>query len=234
MDAYVLIDHDNVPSQFANAGLAGLAARVFAVLSGSINNLNDVHVRLYGGWYDATGGLTRDGTRVAQEIGRDFPMTKMSQSRQIQRVACEIASALIDSPQDLFPFTFRRRSGIRSRLSRNKPPTCAAPGKCSIDAVAAWSRGHCPESGCSVTTETVFAYNEQKLVDTMLCCDILALALRKPLTPIAVLSDDDDLAPAVLMAAKLGAPIHLIEMRANKQGTYRPLFAAYNVRTANL
>jgi hypothetical protein len=67
----------------------------------------------------------------------------------------------------------------------------------------------------------------------MLCCDVVALALRTPQVPIVVLSDDDDIAPAVLMAAKLGAPIHLIEMRATKQGTYSPLFASCNVRTAS-
>jgi hypothetical protein len=234
MDAHILIDHDNVPAQFTKAGLAGLAMRVVSLLDGSIKDLGDLHVRLYGGWYDASGGLTRVGTRIAQEIGRDFPITKLNQSRQIRRVACEIASALIDSPQDLLPFTFRKRPGIRSRLSRVRPPNCIDHSKCSIDAVVAWSRGVCPESGCPVTPENVFGFYEQKLVDTMLCCDVVALALRNPRAPIVILSDDDDLAPAVLMSAKLGAPIHLIEMRGNKQGTYRSLFASYNVRTASL
>jgi hypothetical protein len=233
MDSFVLIDYDNVPYQFRRSGLADLARRVNAVLAPLVPGADSIFIRLYGGWYDSS-GLTREGTRITQEIGQSFPLIELKNGRIHSRTSCEIASALIDCPVDIFQFTFRKRSGMRSPLISAKPQNCVSVQNCTVSAVARWSRRGCPEPGCPATQHDAFTYHEQKLVDTLLCCDLLGLAGRSPAPPVSVVSDDDDFAPALLMAARLGATVHLVEMRATKGRVYGNLFGRYKVKVVNL
>src|SRR6202021_3210844 len=124
----------------------------------------------------------------AQEIGSGFPMA-ITANQQIKcRVYCDIASALIDTPSDLLLHTFRQRRGVRSRLTVVRSPNCANANTCTVDAVSQWSRGRCRVGDCSVSAESVFTFNEQKLVDTLLCCDLIVLATRGPRDPVFLIS----------------------------------------------
>jgi hypothetical protein len=214
LDAFVLIDYDNLSEAARRPGLVTLARRIDASISGVVQDLADTHIRLYGGWYDEI-GLTNAGTLLTQEIGSSFPISLALGGRMARRIKCEIASSLIDSRGDVFLFTMRRRRGMRSVLKSQKSQNCANPGSCTIDAVRQWSQGPCPATGCAVASPHVFTYNEQKLTDTLLCADILALAQRAPAPPTFVLSNDDDMTPPILLAAKSGAPICHIRSSPN-------------------
>jgi len=149
------------------------------------------------------------------------------------RIYCEIASALIDTPSDLLLHTFRQRKGMRSRLSVAQNPNCANATSCTVNAVAQWSRGRCQVKGCSVTAESVFTFNEQKLVDTLLCCDLVALAARGARDPVFLISDDDDMIPAILLGGRMGGVVHVLETRSRKSA-YRTLLQLYNVQISAL
>lgn len=193
---------------------------------------DEIGIRLYGGWYDIH-GLTRAGTMLAQEIGASFPMVVATNGQIGCRILCDIASALIDTPADLLLHTFRQRRGIRSKLTVAQVPNCASPGSCGVQSVAQWSRGRCHVAGCSVSAHSVFTFNEQKLVDTLLCCDLIALAMRGPTEPVFLVSDDDDMVPAVLLGGRLGGAIHILEGRV-RQSAYGALLQHYNVQTSLL
>jgi len=204
--AFVLVDYDNLPQSVRAAGLATLVRRIESSVLGAAVNPTELHVRLYGGWYNVT-GLTNAGTLLTQEIGATFPIMISDGTRITRRVTCEIATSLIDSKGDLFLFTMRERRGMRSLLKANVPPHCIDPAVCTILAVGSWSSGACPNSGCPVSAADSFTYSEQKLTDTLLCADVFALSRRSPAPPTFVLSNDDDMTPAILLAAKAGAPI---------------------------
>ena len=195
-------------------------------------SVSELRIRLYGGWYDAR-GLTKAGTRLAQEVGSGFPMAIAAKGRIICRIYCEIASSLIDTPADLLMHTFRKREGIRSRLTVAQMPNCANPSSCGVQTVAQWLRGRCHIAGCSVDARSVFTYNEQKLVDTLLCCDLIVLATRGPTDPVFLISDDDDMIPAVLLGGRLGGTVHILETRM-RQSAYGPLLRQYNVQASAL
>jgi uncharacterized LabA/DUF88 family protein len=112
-------------------------------------------------------------------------------------------------------------------------PNCANPAACGIQAVAQWSRGRCHVAGCSVPAQSVFTYNEQKLVDTLLCCDLIVLAMRRPKTGVFLISDDDDMIPAVLLGSRLGGAVHILETKI-RQSAYGRLLQQYNVHTSSL
>ena len=200
MDAFVLVDYDNIPAATQGAGLQSLANQIDFVAQQAYPNLSDLHIRLYGGWYTHS-GLTRKGSLLSQEIGAYFPIPLPGSSGARRYLRCEIASALLSSPSDIFYATLRQRNGIRSRLSAKSPLWCANPAGCTIAAVVCWSQGSCSVAGCSVKHSEAYEYYEQKLVDTLLCCDLVHLSLAQN-DPIFVVSDDDDMTPAMVMAAK--------------------------------
>lgn len=232
MKVHVLIDFDNLPSTIRNRGLVSLARSVHHSIESRFITVDEIRIRLYGGWYD-TQGLTRDGTRLTQDIGMAFPLI-IANNQQINcRIHCDIASSLIDTPADLLLHTFRQRNGIRSRLTVAHVPNCANQSCCVIQHVAQWSRGRCHVAGCGVSARSVFTYNEQKLVDTLLCCDLIVLATRGPRDPVYLVSDDDDMIPAILLASRLGGAIHLLETRT-RQSDYGTLLQQYSVQISPL
>jgi hypothetical protein len=232
IDGYVLVDYDNLLPLYQNLPLASLAQRISGTLDKLVPGLNDIYIRLYGGWYSDV-GLTNKGTRIAQEALK-FPLTIARQGKIVRRVFCEIASSLIDRKADTLLSTFRKRTGFRSRLAVTLPSGCADPPNCTVRAVSSWSSGACPHKGCTISTHDVFSYYEQKLVDTLLCCDLIALGTRSPSPAIFVLSDDDDMVPAFLLAAGGGASICQLQMRASVARSYGALLQKNNVRAGLL
>ena len=233
MDVFCLADFDNIPNQLKNGGLATLSARFDAVIATQLQASDDVFLRLYGGWYSAS-GLSNSGTRLTQEIARSFPIVVAQNGKIIRHKHCEIASSLIDNKGQLLGWTHRQRHGIRSRVSRKFPAACLSQSGCLIDAVTQWSRGSCPIAGCNVKKEDAFSYAEQKLVDTLLCCDLLALARRKPAPNIFVFSDDDDLLPAIIMAANDCNSIWRCRMRPNPNSYYDPILLQAGIQSITL
>ena len=233
MDAYVLVDYDNLTAPFQQLTLSVLASRARARVDGELPTAADVYVRLYGGWYGGL-GLTSKGTRLAQEIQSTFPLLQATPGSPLKRTFCEIASGLLASRGHVLHHTFRERPGIRSRLSFAPHQDCKKLTGCSAADVARWSRGQCPEQGCAVTAEDVFKYHEQKLVDTLLCCDLIALASRTPATPVFVVSDDDDMIPAFMMAGLASSTVWQLQVRQLKSRPYALILQQHNIRTARL
>src|SRR5437016_2321261 len=123
MDAYVLIDYDNLLPKFQNLTLGPLARRIAAGIDQLLPGVADIFMRLYGGWYSEK-GLTRKGTLIAQDSQSNFPIMIVQGTTILRRIHCEIASALIDFKTDILMFTYRRRTGMRSKLSMALPSTC--------------------------------------------------------------------------------------------------------------
>jgi hypothetical protein len=220
MRAHIFIDYDNVPLRLRSPGLRSLAGRLRLVTLARYPSITQLDLRLYGGWYDDQ-GLTREGTRLTQEIFGNFPDVISIGGRIRLRVNASIASAPINTPGDLLGHTFRERGGIRSRLRFIPSNRCLNPQTCNAPLLARWSRGSCPTSGCGVQAREVFTYHEQKLVDTLLCCDLLSIVFTAPNEPVFLLSDDDDMVPAILLRANLGAPTHKIEIQPARTSRYQ-------------
>jgi hypothetical protein len=234
MDAYVLIDYDNLEQRFrAPNTLSIFGADIARLVEASTPSVQDIFMRLYGGWYTFAGGLSNAGTRLIQEIASTYPLPYKQSNNRRHYVHCEIASSLIDFKGDLFIATVRERHGMRSKLRQKYPPGCVAPGNCSIPIVIQWSSGACPTMNCNVNANGAFLYREQKLVDTLLCCDLIAVGGRQPRVPVFVVSDDDDLVPAIVLALKNGSDIRHVRKNANST-LYDPILARNNIQVLHL
>lgn len=163
---------------------------------------NWMQVRLYGGWLQ-DGLLTNRGSQLQAALGSDYFPRPHPLAPGLLRGDVSLVTRLIAVPRLEWGHTFRVRRGLPSlRLAEKpRPDGCAHSVSCPIDHLRRISRrssGLCPAEACTATNADAFVVHEQKMVDTLLCCDALALAEQG--STIVVLSDDLDILPAVAMA----------------------------------
>jgi hypothetical protein len=216
--AVALIDFDNM---FPHADLAGdpawLAHEINKLITSVIRTtpaVRTLDVRFYGGWLEQ-GILSQKGSRLQQAISvvNPFPVPHTDRAGLLQG-SLSLVTRLLALPRIEWTTTFRRKRGLpRLRLLDAPYPTkCLDQSpSCPIRTLYSFSRRRaaaCSVSGCTVTNEDAFLCMEQKMVDTLLACDLLALSGEPSLASLLVLSDDSDFLPAVAVAANvLTAPI---------------------------
>jgi uncharacterized LabA/DUF88 family protein len=81
----------------------------------------------------------------------------------------------------------------------------------------------CPDLACAVTAEQALKKREQKLVDTLLACDIVTLAVSG-VKEIVLVSSDDDFWPAIHAAASFGTKI--IRILTRSPSLFNPSYAS--------
>ena len=230
MSVLVLIDFYNLPAELTRRGVEQLWNKLRASIGAEVDDCEtDITLRLYGGWYDER-GLSRDGDRIARDLGRSFPILSRH-PLGLQRVHCEMASSLYLKPDRIFQATVRTRRGLKHAIKMEGTFDCAYPDLCSIPSVMHWIDGRCPEAKCYVDSRMAFRRREQKLVDTLLCCDLISFALESTASPIFVVSEDDDFIPALLMATHLGGNICNVRTVAGRRGFYDDILVQSGIRT---
>ena len=230
MPAVVLIDYYNLPNRLTRSGPSGLWNRLQPAVTRALGqHERSISLRLYGGWYDDK-GLTRDGDRFARDIGQGFPLVLRHPSG-LQRIHCEIVSSLLINPNQLFPATVRTRRGLRRGTSARRPRNCNNLNSCSIFKMRDWLRGQCPERACPVTSDDVFRRREQKLVDSLISCDLITIAHNSQQSPALLVTEDDDLVPAMLLALHLGGLVYHVRTVAGRHSFYDQMLLRSGVRT---
>jgi uncharacterized LabA/DUF88 family protein len=230
---YLLIDYYNLPPRIRNGGVASAVMQIEAVAQSAVPGSDETHARLYGGWYDES-GLSRDGTKLTQQIMLEFPRTYRGPRGALRRVTCEIASSLVQVPSNPFPATVRIHRGIERFLRLPAPPACADSAGCTVPSVLEWSRKGCPTPGCRVVGADAFAYKRQKLVDVLLCCDLLALATGQADNSVFLVSEDDDFIPALVQARLSGATVSHVRSKPKKVRVYDAMLYRSGIRVLHI
>ncbi len=230
MSVRVLIDFHNLPAELTRRGVEQLWNKLRASIGAEVGDSeNDITLRLYGGWYDER-GLSRDGDRIARDLDRSFPILNRLPFG-LQRVHCEMASSLYLMPDRIFQSTVRIRRGLKHAIRMDGIVDCAHPDRCSIPSVMHWINGRCPEAKCYVDSRRAFRRREQKLVDTLMCCDLISFALESTGSRIFVVSEDDDFVPAMLAATRLGGNVCNVRTVAGRHGFYDNILVQSGIRT---
>jgi hypothetical protein len=174
----------------------------------------EINIRLYGGWLE-DGLLTNRASSIQTAATKvHFPIVLPHGG--LLRGSLELVTRLFALPSIEWAHTRRTRSGLpRLRLAdRPLPMDCAGDVMtCPLRFVHRFARSRtqqCHISGCTVRNRDAFELVEQKMVDSLLCCDIIAYS-RMPEMNVVVLSDDLDVVPALAMATVFGdAGVHLV------------------------
>ena len=241
----LLVDFDNFmpPARTLEESEAShlLQATIRSMLEKS-PELASINVRLYGGWR-SSGLLSRRGSEVAGLLRAIDPFPIPISSARILRGRMELALSLVGHTSPEFDDTYRvRGSAPRIRLSQNPVPSgCASnqhdacPARILTKFTA--SRGRvCPIDKCAVTAEAAFLHAEQKMVDTLLSCDLIELAsLSENYAQVAIASGDTDFVPPLVYASqKTSATLHLITAKPNWSPGATRILRSHNVHVSEL
>lgn len=166
---------------------------------------NSIHIRLYGGWFKET-TLTKQASGVQQLLHNVNVFPKVTENKVVNG-KIELATSLHIKPDFVWAHTHKETDGVkRIRLNHD-----------SIDTVCKDNRNTCPKyilykftdsknKKCSVNDcvnlqKHVFKGAEQKMVDTLIACDIISVCEDDNVLGLLVISDDQDHLPSLAVAS---------------------------------
>ena len=198
--AIVFIDYANLLPTHRAAGILDVVTKVLVQMPWDPSHTRgSCEVRVYGGWYEGN-QITRMAQDVTVELQRDFPTilrVPLGNSETLAlKTNSELAVSLLQEPGHHLFDTYRRK-GKPWNVRVEKPAdigcvdaTCVLPQMKQL-----LKSGSCPKSGCSVTSCELVYRHEQKIVDTMLTCDLIHAVDRVSGRVILISGDDDFLPP---------------------------------------
>ena len=234
----VLVDYDNVHEIHRSKGLEYLARRIAAAIDNKVlTSVQRFRLRLYGGWFEQV-RPTRRAQDLAAEIA-GFPISVAAgggEGGKAVIVSAELATGLIVEPRLVLTHTVRRRTGPAGLRCEVPSGLCGVNPSCPLGSVARVLAGtSCTVEGCAAVPAERLWKLEQKMVDTLLASDLVYLAIEEGL-PVVVVSNDDDIWPAIRLALTGGAPvmhIHPIPGRSTPTHYIVALPAGYQQATLN-
>ena len=232
--AYALVDYFNVaalprhrPATFkdhseALDGLVSILLEQCRLLQPQPESLR---IRLYGGWHDER---TDDHTEARQALGaiarRYYPT-----GGRPTRVFLQLADALLALPGHDLSHTLRLWSGLPPLQVRH-PDNCRHPDSCPLDEIRHWNRNRCPKRPqCSVTTRQAIGAERQKLVDTAIVADTIHFARHYESHWVAVVSNDDDILPGLLVGAADHGRLLLVTIDRTNPTSYADILSQVSV-----
>jgi len=225
----VFIDYDNLTMTQKIAGILDVVTKALIQLPFDSEISRAVcDVRIYGGWYEGA-EITRLAQEVVVEIQDNFPtIIKIpSSDKYIQvKTNAELAVALMKEPgHHLFNTLRRREKPGNIRVETPENVGCLDSG-CVLPMIKKFlNKGSCPKPGCKVANDNLIYRQEQKLVDTMLSCDLIHAAYEEDYKIILISSDDDFLPPLRTISLN-GAEVIRFHPKQNRQRAVFPYSGA--------
>jgi hypothetical protein len=238
-DVAVLIDFDNAFPNYATPPQLGHGIdRLIQLALERQPDAESVEIRLYGGWFE-DGAATTAASRVLLDLGRLslFPM-RHPLKPAVLRGRVDLVTRMHADPRLEWAHTLRRRSGLPSvRLAEKPYPSGCVheSADCPVKGLQRFARRgsrQCSAPGCAVTNRSAFRVPEQKMVDTLMACDAISLALHRH--PTLLVSSDLDVLPAVVMANALaGGSVTWVRPEARSSKIYDADLAAFGINVVD-
>lgn len=204
----VIIDFDNYFGTEINKVTSEILELTFSELinfcEDNFLDFDRISIRLYGGWFNEM-SLTKQASSLQQLLYNVSIFPKV-QNGKIINGSIVMSSELHSIPNFTWGYTYKETKGIRRiRLDFD-----------NIDELCSSNRETCPKfilynftrnkerkckvNGCENIHRNVFKVIEQKMVDTLIACDILSLADDDATKGLIIISDDQDHFPALALA----------------------------------
>lgn len=181
-------------------------------------------MRVYGGWYEGP-QITRLAQDITVEIQRDFPkiirLPTGGGGYVVVAANAELAVALLQEPRHHLFNTFRRK-GKPANVRVEEPtvvgctdPACVLPLMKKL-----LTTGKCPKPGCGVAVGDLVYRHEQKIVNTMLSCDLIHAAGGAADRIVLVSGDDDFLPPLRTILLRGAAAVRFHPTRNSQRASF--------------
>jgi len=217
MKIAAFVDYDNLLDVQKNKGFFELlSAILLRVQLDTTKSRAECSLRVYGGWYEGS-SMTPLAQRVDAELQREFPdviqcRTKDGNPIRIKTTG-EIACSLIQKPETHLIDTVRTKGAPSNlRITSAKSYPCVE-NPCGLNHLHKFfKKRKCPILGCGIKINDVVERREQKIVDTLLTCDIV-YASHAEYDTIILISSDDDFLPSLITASFSGKQIARIHTK---------------------
>lgn len=169
-------------------------------------DFENIQIRLYGGWYNET-VLTKQASTLQQLLSDVNVFPKVKNGRIIHG-SVELISALHEIPDFIWYYSHKETNGIkRVRINYEAIDNFCNENRDSCPKFILYKfteakNKKCPVKGCNNLQKDVFKGIEQKMVDTLLVCDVLSFSEDLNINGIVLISDDQDLFPSLALAIK--------------------------------
>lgn len=206
----ILIDYDN----YFSADVSKISPEqmelsfkdMVRLCESEFSDFNYIQIRLYGGWYKET-SFTKVASEVQQLLRQVNVFPKVVSGKPVLNGTIELATTLHIKPGFEWRYTHKEREGV-SRIRINHE--CA-------DGLCKENRTTCPKyllykftdrkdrkcfvDGCDNLQKNVFKSAEQKMVDTLIACDVISASEDNTVIGVLVISDDQDHLPSLALAS---------------------------------
>lgn len=170
-------------------GLRELVDRV----SAAVPSAGEVNIRLYGGWHRES-----LDARVDLRLMLNRAIEHSPKRYRKQRFRVQLADHPIWDPSISLLRSLRDVPTTRINVRLERSERCFSPAACTFEALRAWCSGKCPQPSCPVRLRHVAQQTRQKMVDTLLTADAMAIIQGRLAQAVVLVSDDADMIPALL------------------------------------
>lgn len=209
------------------------------ILSFSSEMPSEILIRLYGGWYESN-NLTNNASDVLSKIELVdlFPIilnkNKIDGSIEIANIQFGL--------NKIWYNTIQEKAGLpRLRIDENYQSDRCSLNKllCPVHILRKFVQKKqtiCQNEGCSTVHNKVFYRREQKMVDTMMTCDIISYSSERNVSSVYVITDDVDLFPGMAISKIKHADVDvcLFVRTENQKKSYQRILDDYNINVKSL
>lgn len=223
MKIALFIDYDNLLVSHKSSGILDVVTKALMQTPFSLpDQRGHCDIRIYGGWYEGP-LMTQLAQSLSVEINRDFPgivRVPRTDGSILSFVAnAELAVAMMEEPNHHMFGTYRKKGRPGNIRVQSPAQLGCVDSMCPLPlAKKLLKSGRCPSSTCSVTSEDLVYRHEQKIVDTMLTCDMI-YAPTQNYDLLILVSGDDDFLPPIRTVLLRGIPVARFHPKPNSSRT---------------
>ncbi len=195
---YVLIDYSNIKSSITNKGIEYLTEKLISIIVNTeVFKLSDVFFRIYGGWHSGE-KQTLSAKNLIADLDKDFPKYRRLNVHSSIKVHVELAYSLINHPKIFFLNTYRQKQIQRNVRCLSADELGCCHDGCPMDIIRTYiETKKCPV--CNKNLDNFMFRNEQKIVDSLIICDLLLILQNNESNSTMIVSSDDDFIPAIYL-----------------------------------
>lgn len=238
--AGIIIDFDNIFKKpinlYSSDDIKKVIEYTIDKLILQVPDINCIRIRLYGGWYQGNAMTQRASvlTSLIPGVEALFPILNPPQ-KIIGSI--ELATTLY-LQSHIWYDSYKEKAGIPTlRIDQSKlGAVCqTTPNLCPVKILRKFTENKskvCHHEDCVTNHKEVFFEREQKYVDSMMVCDVIAMSMDPDVNVITVLTDDVDVFPSFSMAnmiTKGGKVLNLLTPNALHKDLYRSILADFGV-----
>ena len=213
--------------------------RIVEIILQRFNNISFVNIRLYGGWYKGV-NFTQKASMLSSMLAnvRIFPVIV---ENKIISGTIEMVHSQYGLDGYIWYDTYREKAGLQKfRIDSSKMGEHCSSNEnvCAVKILEKFVRKQkmCQNAGCTTVQQNVFIRREQKMIDTMMACDIIAYGGEENIFSIFIVSDDVDIFPSIALCNKKNPQMELTLVVKNNllQTQYASIMSSFNTKVVLL